>query len=78
MKSTCRVYKSKTRSHCSDENDEFEDETTNSESHFSYDSFRIVSRCSGKILEKGDDIGILYDKPKEIEYAISGAVSIIK
>ena len=76
--SACRVYKCKTRSHCSDENDDFEDETTNSESHFSYDSFRIVSISSGHISEKGDDIGILSDKPKEIEYAISRAVSIRK
>ena len=76
--SACRVYKCKTRSHCSDENDDFEDETTSSKSHFSYDSFQTVSSSSGQISEKGDDIGILSNKPKEIEYAISRAISLRK
>jgi len=75
LKSACTVYKCKTRSHHVDDNGDFEDDTTNSESHFSYDSFRTVSSTSCQISEKGDDTGISSDKPKEIQYATSREVS---
>lgn len=75
LKSACTVYKCKTRSNYGDENDDFEDDTTNSESHFSYDSFRTVSSTSGQISEKGYDTEISSDKPKGIQYATSRQAS---
>lgn len=70
LKSVCTVYKCKPRSHYGGDNDDFEDDTTNSESHFSNDSFRTVSSISCQVSEKGDDTRISSDK-----HAISREVS---